>query len=84
MESGTLCPSGAAGPHSFIIRLWLEPHSSPPGPEWRWHVCHVQSGGEGHFRTLSSVLLFIEQKARVPGPQYRESEHVHEEDISKR
>lgn len=55
-------------PVSFVIRLWLEPREVSAGPEWRWHVRHIQSGTEAYFREMTAVLRFIEDKADVPPP----------------
>ncbi len=55
---------------SFVMTLWLEPHEREDPPVWRWHVRHIQSGAEGYFKSMATMLEFIEEKASVSPPSY--------------
>jgi len=54
---------------SFVMTLWLEPQEVKAEPEWRWRVCHVQTGEQTHFRRLGDVLAFVASRSGVPGPR---------------
>lgn len=60
-------PSGAspdlfeAGPHSFIVKIWLEETLAETGRVvWRGHITHVPSGQRCYLKNLSEVAAFIE------------------------
>ncbi|MEE8443296.1 MAG: hypothetical protein V3S37_06050 [Dehalococcoidia bacterium] len=44
---------------SFVMTLWLEPQQGEAEPEWRWQVCHGQTGEQAYFRRLSDMLAFV-------------------------
>lgn len=53
---------------SFVMTVWLEPQKTEGPPEWRWHVRHIQSGEERHFRRLEAVLDYIGETANTNPP----------------
>ncbi|MBI2965197.1 MAG: hypothetical protein HYY34_03210 [Chloroflexi bacterium] len=54
---------------SFVMTLWLEPQGGKGQPEWRWRVCHVQTGDQAYFRRLTDVMAFISSQSRFPAPR---------------
>jgi hypothetical protein len=50
--------------NTFVVRLWRE--WSAPGPRWRGHIEHVQSGESAEFLDLDAILDFIRRIAAMP------------------
>jgi hypothetical protein len=53
---------------SFVLRLWLEADTEGPS-RWSWRVHHVQTGEDGYFRSLGSVLDFVAERAGLSAPE---------------
>ena len=54
---------------SFVITLWVEPHESDQGPEWRWRVTRVQTGESAYFRRVADLLRYVGTQAGLPPPR---------------
>ena len=53
---------------SFVMRLWLETDRRG-AYQWSWRVHHVQTGEDGYFRNLDSVLGFVAERAGLSAPE---------------
>ena len=57
--------------HSFIVRIWWEPHLTRPDgcPLWRGQVQHAASGQSLVFQSLDELLHFIQNRTGVGNDQ---------------
>lgn len=57
--------------HSFIVRIWDEPHQvgNPPQNFWRGSIIYVGSDKRLYFDDLNSIANFIREQVRADGPQ---------------
>lgn len=50
----------AEGPHSFIVRIWIESESQRGRLKpWRGHIIHVSTNRRRYLRRLTDIVAFI-------------------------